>query len=315
MNLRKLSALIPVVMLPLGLWLGHRALEGRGLAEITDAVLGIPALSLALAFACTAGSYFCLTWFDAIGVRYAGRTLPYPKVALTSFVSLAIGHNVGVAALSSGTMRYRFYSRYGLSGADVAKIVLSCAITVALGLGVLSGIVLIAAPDLGEEVTGLSPLVMRSLGVGALLLAGLYVLACAKVRRRICIRGHSVHLPKAWLALAQVGIGTLNFTFVASALYFLLAGAAPFFKAIAAYVLGNVSALLAHVPGGLGVLEYVIKLVVGNGDVVGALIAFRIVYFLVPLLIGGTLLAIVEFSGWGAKAEPGERNLQAAPSA
>jgi uncharacterized membrane protein YbhN (UPF0104 family) len=105
-------------------------------------------------------------------------------------------------------------------------------------------------------------------------------------------------VPNARIATAQIAIGTANFGFVAATLYQLLAGAAAYPETVAAYVLGNVTALMSHVPGGLGVLEYVISSLVIHGQVVGALIAFRIVYFLVPLVLGSVLLAAAEVSRW-----------------
>jgi glycosyltransferase 2 family protein len=97
-----------------------------------------------------AASYLCLTGFDALAVRYAGRSLPYRQVALTSFVSLSIGHNVGGAAFSSGALRYRFYSGFGLSALDVGKIIVFCGLTVTLGLVTLAGIALLLGPELGS---------------------------------------------------------------------------------------------------------------------------------------------------------------------
>ena len=46
-------------------------------------------------------SYLCLTGFDWMALQYVGRPLTYPKAAIASFTALAIGHNLGVAALSS----------------------------------------------------------------------------------------------------------------------------------------------------------------------------------------------------------------------
>ena len=44
----------------------------------------------------------CLTLYDALGLRFAGARVPYPRLALISFMGYAIGHNVGVNTLSGG---------------------------------------------------------------------------------------------------------------------------------------------------------------------------------------------------------------------
>jgi uncharacterized membrane protein YbhN (UPF0104 family) len=265
---------------------------------MVESVASIPSVNLALAFACAAASYLCLTGFDTLAVRHIGRSLPYRKIALTSFVSLSIGHNVGVAVLSSGALRYRFYSGFGLSAAEVGEIILFCALTVGLGLISLAGIVLLLRPDLGSGMIGLMPAAASGVGVLCVALVGAYVLLAWRRRRPFRIGGHDLSLPNARIAAAQIAVGTANFAFVAATLHQLRAGAAEYTETVAAYVLGNATALVSHVPGGLGVLEFVITSLVVPGNVVGALIAFRIVYFLVPLVLGSTLLAGAELARW-----------------
>jgi glycosyltransferase 2 family protein len=299
--LKKFSILIPVIMLPLGAWLGYRTFRDKSGAEIVEAVTTIPSLSLALAFLCAAASYLCLSCFDTLAIRYLGRDLPYRKILLTSFVSLGIGHTVGVAALSSGTLRYRLYSGFGLSGADVGKIILFCAFTVGLGLMGLAGVILSLRPRLELGEVALSPLVVRGIGAACLLLVAAYILLAWRRQKPFRFRGHEFRLPDARFAAAQVGIGTLNFSFVAATLYHLLAGAASYGETVGAYVLANVSALVSHVPGGIGVLEYVVSSLVSEGNVIGALIAFRIVYFLIPLVLAIALLLTTELVRWRRK--------------
>lgn len=293
-TLKKLSMLIPVVMLPLGAWLGYRTFRDKSMADIWDALLGIPSLSLALAVACAAASYFCLTLFDTMAVRYVGHKLPYRQTALTSFVSLGIGHTVGVAVLSSGTLRYRLYSGFGLSAGEVGKVVVFCGLTVGLGLLGLAGIALLWRPDISLGSFELAPMAARGVGALCLLIVALYVLFAWRREKPFSIRGHEFKMPDVKIAAAQVVIGTINFAFVAGTLHHLLAGAAPYSETVAAYVLANITGLVSHVPGGIGVLEYVISSLVKHGNVIGALIAFRIVYFLVPLVLAITLLVVTE---------------------
>jgi uncharacterized membrane protein YbhN (UPF0104 family) len=295
---KKFSILIPVIMLPLGVWLGYRTFGDRSGAEILGAVGAIPAMNLALAFACAAASYLCLTGFDTMAVRYVGRDLAYRKIALTSFVSLGIGHTVGVAVMSSGALRYRFYSGFGLKGGEVAKIVMFCALTVGLGLLGLTGMILVARPDLGLGAIDVAPAAARTIGALCLAIDLSYILVGWRRRTPVRIRGHEFRLPHVHVAAAQVALGTLNFAFVAATIYHLLAGAARYSEAVAAYVLGNIAAMISHVPGGLGVLEFMISKLVSHGNVIGALIAFRIIYFLVPLVSAITLLVVSEAVRW-----------------
>jgi uncharacterized membrane protein YbhN (UPF0104 family) len=51
----------------------------------------------------------------------------------------------------------------------------------------------------------------------------------------------------------------------------------------AAYILANLAGIASHAPGGLGVIEAVFVVLFPNTDIIGPLIAFRVVYFLCPL--------------------------------
>lgn len=297
-SLKKLSIVIPVVLLPLALWLGYRALSEHTFADIQASIIGIPNLNLALALGFVAASYLCLTGFDALAVRYAGRSLPYRQVALTSFVSLSIGHNVGGAAFSSGALRYRFYSGFGLSALDVGKIIVHCGLTVTLGLVTLAGIALLLGPELGLGGFELRPAMARVLGALCLAAVGLYLLLAWRLKEPLVVRGHDFRMPSVRIAAGQVLLGTANFACVAGALHQLMAGAASYPETVTAYVLGNIAGILSHVPGGLGVLEFIIGSLLGHAEAIGALIVFRVIYFFLPLLLGGTLLASTEVWRW-----------------
>ena len=105
-----------------------------------------------------------------------------------------------------------------------------------------------------------------------------------------------VSIPSLELALAQVTVGTINVCFVAAALYELLPPTAGigYFAVATVYVLADVASIVSHVPGGLGVLEAVMIHVLPEASVIGALVIFRFIYFLVPFMIGVVLFAAYE---------------------
>jgi glycosyltransferase 2 family protein len=277
-------------------YLIYQALTRYTLDEIVASVTSVPLDHVARMGLFAAASYLCLTGFDAMAVRYVGRSLPYARVAMISFVALSIGHNVGFAALSSGAIRYRLYSQWGLSAAEVAKVILFCALTVALGLAVLGGLALLLQPALAEEITHLERRVILALGAACMLVTIAYLVAAAFVRRPLRFRRWSLALPSFRLALGQTIIGPINFAFVAACLYEALAATADvtYLGVATVYVIANVAVLLSHVPGGLGVIEGVVLFLLPDQQVIGALILFRVTYFLVPLCIGSTSFALIE---------------------
>jgi len=293
---RWLAPLLAVVVCAVAAYLVYRLVRQYDLAEVATALQSVPTLRFLTALGFAACSYLCLTGFDALGVRYAGKSLAYPKIALTSFVSLSLGHNIGLSALSSGAVRYRFYSRWGLELDHVAKIVLFSGLTVGLGLATLGGGALILQPDLAGDIAGLSRGYALATGIGLLFVVGLYLTLCGLVRGRLHIRRWTLKLPPLRLAVPQVLIGTVNFACVAACLHQALLGVAEieYLRVVSVYVIANGAVVISHVPGGLGVLESVVLLLLPQANVLAALVVFRIVYFLVPLALGSVALALTE---------------------
>lgn len=295
---KKLLPLFGFVVFCAAAYLLYRALRAYDAAEIVASIFAIPPARLAFSALSVAGSYFSITLFDTLAIRYIGAKLPYRRIALASFCALSIGHTLGFAAASSGPIRYRFYSRWGIAPGDIAKIILFCAMTAGLGLNTLLGLALLLQADVAAGLLGFSPAAAFALGAACLGLSALYVGLAPALRRPLVIRRWRIAMPPAKLALAQIFIGALNFCFVAAALYQLLPPTARigYFAFAAVYVLANLASIVSHVPGGLGVLEAVIIHLVPDASVIGALVVFRVLYFLVPLMTGTPVLAAYELA-------------------
>jgi uncharacterized membrane protein YbhN (UPF0104 family) len=287
---------IALAALVLAAFLIHRTLSRYTFEQILQSIGAIPLSRVGMGLGCVAASYVCLTGFDWLALRYVNQRLPYRYVALASFCSLSLGHNIGFAALSSGAIRYRFYSRFGVGLGDIAKVILFCGVTVGLGLLVLAGLGLVSNPETASEMTGLSRQTVLGIGLACLCLAMAYVALARFVRTPIQIRNWSLEFPPWRLALGQIFIGSLNFAFVAAALYHVLAdlGDVSYSQVATAYVIGLASSLIAHAPGGLGVLETVLMFLIPGDQIIGGLIAFRVIYFFIPLFIGAPLFALSE---------------------
>ncbi|HZH12340.1 MAG TPA: lysylphosphatidylglycerol synthase domain-containing protein [Microvirga sp.] len=280
--------LIAVLAIGLAAFLLYRTLSRYSLDQLIAAVSSIPVAHLAAAGGFAAASYVCLSGFDYLALRYVGRPQPYYRAAWASFTSLSLGHNIGLAFLSSGAVRYRFYTRWGVSAEQVAKIIVFCGITVGLGLMILGGAALLLRTELAVEITGLSKPVVIAAGIGCLALPGLYLVLSAVVKKPIRIRRWALHIPPLHIALAQIAIGSVNFACVAACLHQALAAVTDVAYAGVAsvYVIANTTALISHVPGGLGVIESVVMYLLPGQDLIGPLLVFRFVYFLVPLCVG-----------------------------
>lgn len=288
--------LIAVAAFSLAAFLLYRTLSRYSMDQLYDAVSAIPVARLAAAGGFAAASYLCLSGFDYLALRYVGRPLPYLKAVWASFTSLSIGHNIGLAFLSSGAVRYRFYSRWGLSASQVAKVILFCGITVGLGLMVLGGAALLLRSSLAVQITGLSQPIVIGLGLICLGLPTLYLVLSAIVTKPLRIRRWTLEMPPFKLAVGQVIIGSANFACVAACLHQALSAVTDvaYIGVASVYVIANTTALISHVPGGLGVIESVVMYLLPGQDLIGPLLVFRFVYFLIPLGLGSILFLVTE---------------------
>ncbi|MBL28293.1 MAG: hypothetical protein CMM50_12185 [Rhodospirillaceae bacterium] len=320
MRIRHLFIGVGLAAFTIAVILLGRNLRQYSVADIAQSVAAIPAETLLLGVGLTVASYTVLAGFDLLAVRYAGARLPWRAVALASFVSMSIGHNIGLAGFGSGALRYRFYAGWGIRPGDVIKIILFCGLTVALGLVALAGLVSLLQPSLAARFTGASR-TMTTLAGAACLAVPLLYLAIAGFRRRPVRVGRIyAAVPSLPLALAQLAVATANYALVAGLLYVLLAPetGASYAAVVSVYVLATVAAIASQVPGGLGVLEAVVIALVPDANVVAALIVFRALYFLVPLTIGGGIFLVRELSPgrpgtalWAARRWQRERRSRA----
>ncbi|MDH3280661.1 MAG: hypothetical protein OEQ18_05995, partial [Gammaproteobacteria bacterium] len=120
--MKRLATIAVVVIFGAALYVLHAELTHVHLRDVLAAFRNIPAGAFILALGLTVCSYVVLSGYDLLGLRYAGKELPYPQVAIASFIAYAVGHNLGLAMLTGGSVRYRIYSRAGLSAVEVGKV-------------------------------------------------------------------------------------------------------------------------------------------------------------------------------------------------
>ena len=69
--------------------------------------------------------YVTLALYDWFALRTIGaRQVPFRVAALAGATSYAIGHSLGAMVFASAAIRFRIYSRFGVSLIDIAKILL-----------------------------------------------------------------------------------------------------------------------------------------------------------------------------------------------
>lgn len=264
--------------------------------EMMDALRGTSPWTIAGALAATAISFLALGFYDRAALAWVGRRVPYPVTALTSFCAYAVGNTVGFGPLTAGAIRYRFYTPHGLEPEEVARIVAFVTATFGLGLAACTGLALLVTGD----VVGLGLPGLLAQAIGALVLALLGgLLLLARRRRRLRLGQWAVELPRPGLLLGQMAAALVDIVAAGTALWLLLPPTEiglPAFIALYAVAVGL--GVLSHVPAGLGVFETVILAAIGSRadteQVLGALVLYRIIYHVVPLVLAGLAVALLE---------------------
>ena len=286
-------------------WLLFRELHGLSYASLRDAFASISLGRWAAALASTSLAYAALAWYDQIALLHLGQRLSWRFVGLTSFTAYAIGHNIGASVLSGAVIRYRAYSTKGVSVGEIGILVAFCSFTFALGVATLGGILLLVRPELVERLPG-APLWLGE-AAGLVLIAApfLYVIGSLLHFRPFKVGGFELVYPRPPVAARQLLAGPLELIGAAGIIFFALPAAAnPGFLAVLGVFLASFSlALVSHAPGGLGVLE--IAFLEGMPDVpqanvVAALLVFRLLYLILPLIFALGVILVFERDRWRA---------------
>ncbi len=299
MRKRFSGALWPLVSLLLFLfaaWALHWELRDYRYHDIIHSLRRLSRGSIALALLFTALNYTVLTGYDALALRYIDRTLSYGKIALASFIGYSFSNNVGLSAIAGSGVRLRLYSAWGLSTIEIAKVVVFYTVTFWVGLLGIGGVTFALEP-MAIPAQFYFPLT-TTLPLGALLLAVLaaYLAASLTLRKPLTIRGVEFTLPTFGVACTQTVLSAVDWILAAAVLYALLptGGNLTFIAFLGIFLLGQFAGVISHVPGGLGVFEGVLFALL-SGKVppdafLAALVAYRVIYYLLPLLLAAMLL-------------------------
>ena len=280
-------------------WFLHRELSGIHLSEVLADLGSHSWARIAGAAAFAAVGYFALTGYDALALRYVRRKLPYLRMAVVSFMAFAVGHNVGVAALSGGSIRYRAYSELGLSATDIARIIVFCTLTFALGTAFLIGIALWLEPSPELVAPGVPAGLLAGIGIALVALALAYVGLPLLRRTPLSVGNWRIELPSFPITVAQLSIAIVDLGCAAATLYVLLEPelAIGYGAFLGLYLLALAAGIVSSLPGGIGVFEAVLLIALPDVDreaLLSAIIAYRLVYYVAPLSVALVAMSVRE---------------------
>ena len=288
--------IVPVLLLVAAVFVLRREFRGLSWSAVAQAMDGWGHAAILGALALSVLSFLLMGVVEWLGLKWAGKTLPWGVAIAGSFLAGAIGHAIGANLLVAGAVRARLYDRYGVSLTQVAATTLFNGMSFAVGLGALGGGGLLLASHAELAATAIPIPLAR--GAGALLLIGSlgWVAICFwRHGKPISAFGRSLMLPTAGAAVLQLILGVVDNGIAAGIVWILLPhGMVSYASFVGAYAVACVVGLISSVPGGAGVFESAISTLLPSAapaPLAAAFLGYRLAFYLLPLVIAALALA------------------------
>jgi uncharacterized membrane protein YbhN (UPF0104 family) len=304
--LDRVAVIATVVIFCAALVVLYREFSSVSPGEVVLRLARLPASQIYAAIGLTAASYLLLTGYDFLALRYVARRLRPRDVLFVSFTAFAFSNGIGLQLLSGGSMRYRLYSGLGLAPVEIGEIVAFCTFTYALGVITVGGLVATFNPAGVAAVTRLPQPLVLAAGIGLAALSLGYVIVAAVWHKPVALGRYRLRPPSLGLAIAQVVLASVDAVLAGSVMYALMPAefGFTFVSFLNVYIIAATASVLSLVPGGLGVFEAVVAMMTAptaRAAELGAFLAYRMIYFIVPLALALLWLAVHELGRGSAR--------------
>lgn len=297
--LRNLNPLFGVLLFTATLWVLHYELKEYHYHDVLRQLKALPTQRLLLALLFTSLGYLVLIGYDFLALRYVNHPLKYGKIATAGFIGYAFSNSIGVSMLAA--VRYRLYSSWGLSPVDITKVVAFCGLAFWLGIFTVGGVLFLIEPFEIPSVIHFRFVSLPYLGILFVVFITGYLLFSALKKKPLKIFRWEFSVPSLKFSLSSTVIACLDVMLNGSVLYVLLPSHEnlPYPKIIGIFLLSQIAGIVSQVPGGLGIIETVILFFLSPmlpvSDILGSLLAFRGIYYLLPMCFATVLLGMHEF--------------------
>lgn len=300
--------LIGLAAVAFSVWLLVGELRHTSLDDVWDSLVAIRPVNWLLATASAVCAYAALAGYDHIALLHLRKKVHWIFVTLCSFTTYALAHNIGGSVISGAVVRYRAYSTQGLTGGEIGILVGLCSLTFSLATIFLTGMVLLLQPNLLDRFGDIPNLpISHAVGIAFLIIVFAYVLASLLRLPPLRIGKFVLEYPAPAIVARQLIVGPLELIAAAAIIYFVMPAApsVTFVNVLGVFLVAFSAALLSHAPGGLGVLEVMFLAGFQELDpaaVLAALLVFRLLYLIIPLILGLIVVLLFERSQYGRSA-------------
>lgn len=288
-------------LVALAFFVVHRELDGAHYGHLRESLHLIPTDAIVRAVLATVASHLLLSGYDLLALRYVKSGIGTARAVTVSLLAYTLSQTLGFALITGGAVRVRFWSMWGLSAQQIAQAAAFVGATFLIGVLGVCGMALALEPDATLAALDIPVALARSAGIVLLCPVAAYI-AWAAFRRDRPLAWHSwsIPVPQARIAWAQLLLGVVDWGVAGVVLYVLLPaghdlGLLPF---LGVFVLAQFVAVASHVPGGVGVFESIMLVALRGAappvELLAALVAYRVIYYLAPFSIGLVSLAVIE---------------------
>jgi phosphatidylglycerol lysyltransferase len=297
-----LGPVLGVAIFSVAIWVLHRELAAHHIREIMEELGKIPNRRIAGAIFLTVIGYTIMTGYDFLALRFIRHPIAYRKIALASFTGYAFSNNIGFSMIAGASVRYRLYSSWGISAIGITQIVFFCTLTLWLGFFALGAFMFVLFPVPLQPHLLIPFNTTFPLGILMGLVVAGYLTFNFITKGRFHIRSWELTLPPVRTFGLQLLVSSLDWFLAGCVLYQLLPVSELFSlpECVGIFLIAQLAGLVSQVPGGIGVFETVFILLLSGRmpvpSLMGSLLAFRVIYYLIPLGAAALLLGVHEIS-------------------
>lgn len=282
------GVVVGLVVLGVAAWTIAGDLRDVTWRQVQAAADATPPQALLLAILALAASMVCASSFDSLGLATIGAPASWRKTWLPSLLAFSLG-NAGAPGLAAASgLRYRAYRSETLGGTQIALLsgaVAAIGLSGGLGLVGLGAAGDLAAAASAAHLPGGVGVVLALLGLKAV---AAYLLAPSAGPLKAV-------LPPRRIRLGIIAASTLEWAFAACILYVLLPTdqRGPLLHFLPVFGLAGFLGALSGLPGGVGAFDAVLLAIlgprIGVAETAGALMIYRLIYVVGPLIAAAVI--------------------------
>lgn len=287
-----LRRFVPFVFLLAAVWIAWHELARIDFHALRASVQALPTGDLLALLALGLVAMLAMTLYDWRAARALGVSLPPAKLLRYAWVANSFNNLVGLSGLAGSGIRFLLLTREGVDTRRAAGYAGIVMFSIPMGLSLLSWPLLLSDLPANSGIPVPAPVAYTVLAVFAVLLP---VYVGILRQRRLSRRLMPDVPPLGWRPIAELTAVSLLDWLLAASLCWLciraLGAPVPADEFLLAYAFAVALGLLSLLPGGLGVFDTTLLLMLSGRygaaePILAGLLLYRVTYYAIPWLIG-----------------------------